>query len=123
MEMIEIDGLSVEDDTSLDTRLQQSSNEDSVSDSNFHQLANKDITPSPDVIDEETVKHSYTKTLCRNALLICVIIIVIGVMQIPITLYATAPSSDGMTNILLDLLDFKSCLVSYITQYNEQVNT
>ena len=113
MEMIEIDGLAVEGDISQDTKLQQSSNEDLV---NLHQLANED-KPSPDIISEETVERSYTKTLCRTALLICVIIIVIGVLQIPITLYATAPSSDGMTNGLLDLVDFKSCSVSYFAQY------
>ena len=118
MEMIKIDDLSVEGDTSLyiETRLQQSNNEDSVSDSNLHQLANED-KPSPDNISKENVKQSYTKkTLCRNALLICVIIIVIAVMQLPITLYAAAPSSDGMTNPL-DMVDFESCLVSYITQW------
>lgn len=122
MEMTEIDGssvdgLSVGGNTSLDTILQHSNkcdSEDSVSDtSNLRQSANKDIVLSADIIVKETVKYSHTKTLCRIALLICVIIIVIGVMQIPIIVYATS-SSDGMTNVLLDLVDFKSCSVSYV---------
>ena len=114
MEMIEIDSLSAEGNTSLDTKLQYSKN----CGNEVHQLANKDM-PLQDTIDKETIKHSYTKTLCRTALLISVILIVIGVMQIPITLYSTAaPSSDGMTDILFDLVDFESCLVShYITQH------
>ena len=123
MEMVEMDGSSVDDgssvrcNTSLDIILSGGCNsEDSVSDSNLRQLANKDIIPSPDITAKQTVQYSYNiKTLCRIALLIIVIIIVTGIMQIPITLYATAPSaSDGITNGLLDLVDFKSCSVSYI---------
>ena len=111
-----MDSLSVEGNTTLDTSLQRSSNEDTVGDSraNFHQLANKDI-PLQDIIGKEPVKHSYTKPLYRTAILICVILIVIGVMQVPVTLYATAPSSDGMTDILFNLVEFESCSVSHYT--------
>ena len=109
MEMVEIDGQSVGGDILQDTK-SQFKNEDSVSDTNLHQLTNN----SPDIIGKETVKRSCTKTHCRTALLVCVIIIVIGViMQIPVILFATAPSSDGMINPL-DVVDFKSCSVSYI---------
>ena len=117
METIEINSVSAEDNSSTDTNNLQHpkscNNENSFCDS-IDQLADKDIQPQN--IHKETVKHSCSKQFCKIALLACIILFVIGVMQIPITLYATAPPFEGSTNMTFDLVDFKSCSVSYIIQ-------
>jgi len=112
MEKIEVENLSVY----TNVQHQTCSNGDSSSDSkaNLNHLVNKNI-PSQDIVDRKTVKYSYTKTLCKAALLICAILFVIGVMQLPITLYYTAeiaPSLNDFTLTAFSTVDFKSCSVS-----------
>ena len=119
MEVVEMDHLSAEGCPSEDSDLQHntSCNNGDVADGStikLHQLADKD-TASKDVISRETGRPSCTEKLCKTVLLICITLLVMGVIQIPVTLYATAPSSQGLQNALFDLVDFENCLVSYIT--------
>ena len=72
-------------------------------------------TASKDTISRETDRSSCTEKLFKIMLLICITLLVMGVMQIPVTLYAIAPSSQGLQSTLFDLVDFENCLVSYIT--------
>ena len=82
--------------------------------SKTNHLANKLDLPSQD--DGTTGKESVRKLrICKSTLLICMILlVVIGVMQIPITLFYVNPSSDISLNVLLNLVDLESCSVSDI---------
>ena len=50
--------------------------------------------------------------LCTAVALLCVILLVIGVTQIPITLYYTDPPTAEGIEATLDLVDFQTCWVS-----------
>ena len=115
--MIEMASLSIEDSSSEDTNLQYpetySNGAAGNSTSKLHQLADPCTPTQEDSIKETTgVGHSYTKKLYQMILFICVTLFVLGIIQVPITLYATSPSSEGSTNAIFDLVDFEDCSVS-----------
>lgn len=120
MEMTEMDGLSIEGSSlpvNADAQCTANCNGHDITGgftTNLHQSADN-VTSLQDIIDKEIVGHSYTNKLCKTVLLICVIVFLMGVMQTPIILYATAPSPEGMSSDLANFVDFKSCSVSYIT--------
>ena len=119
MEMIEIaTSLSIKDSSSVDTNLQHaetySNGAAGDSTTKLHQLADPCIPTQEDNIKETTgVGRSYTKKLYQMILFVCVTLFVLGMIQVPVTLYATSPSSEGSTNTIFDLVDFEDCSVSY----------
>ena len=120
--IIEVTSLSIQQDSlPVDTSLQDIttySNETAGDGrTKLHQLtADKGTPMQEDIIIKETAGagHSYTKKLCQVILFVCVTVFVLGVIQVPVTLFATSPSPEGSTNALLDLVDFKDCSVSYV---------
>lgn len=110
--------LSIEDSSSVDTNLQHaktySNGAAGDGTTKLHQLADPCTPTQEDNIKETTgVGHSYTKKLCQMILFVCVTLFVLGIIQVPVTLYATSPSSEGSTNAIFDLVDFEDCSVSY----------
>jgi len=56
--------------------------------------------------------NSMWKRLCKSILLFCTTLLVIAVMQIPITLFYTDPASEDIE--ICNIADFGSCQVIYI---------
>jgi len=59
-----------------------------------------------------TGHHNLQCKLCTAVVLFCVILLVVGVVQIPITLYYIDPPSAEGIEATLDLIDFQTCWVS-----------
>jgi len=59
-----------------------------------------------------TGHHNLQCKFCTAVVLFCVILLVIGVVQIPITLYYTDPPPAEGIEATLDLVDFQTCWVS-----------
>jgi len=57
------------------------------------------------------IRHTMQERLCKFFIFHLVILVVVGVMQIPITLYYTNQSSNNF--ILSKTIDLESCSVSY----------
>jgi len=57
------------------------------------------------------VRHRMQERLCKFLIFHLVILVVVGVMQIPITLYYTNQSSNNF--IVSKIIDLESCSVSY----------
>ena len=119
MKMKEVNSLSTDDTHLEDTNSQHdithsSKDPDFNSKTNLHHLADKLDLPSQD--DDTTGKESVRKLgIRKSTLLICVILlVVIGVMQIPITIFYVNPSSEISSNMLINLINLESCSVSDI---------
>ena len=118
--IIEVTIFSIKDSLPVDTNLQHattcSNGIASDGTTKLHQLTDKGIPRQEDIIIKETAGagHSYAKKLYQMILFVCVTVFVIGVIQVPVTLFSTSPLPEGSTNALFDLVDFKDCSVSYV---------
>ena len=109
--MKEVNSLSTDDTHLKDTNSQHDITHSSKDPDH---LADKLDLPSQD--DDMTITKIFIKNICKVTLLICIILVVIGVMQIPITLFYVSQSSEISTNALSNLVDLDSCSVSDIAQ-------
>ena len=80
---------------------------------------NNDVTSvTPDIEEmaknsaySSFVKNNKREKLCMSLLLFCATLLIIGIMQIPITLYYTDPASAAIE--VSSIADFESCEVIY----------